>query len=354
MIEEKIMVQRTNQLNMNIDIIQKIQNHKGDDLSKKLYKLRLQYSMFEGEEEQADIVKTSEGAKQLINIVNQLSDSHFVLFGSGMGARWLISILDNIKWKCIIDNYPNKNILKGIPVIHYNKYKYQTGDLIVISSLDYYKDMKQQLLDSGIDEKYIINIADFSGPMYHNQYFDLQQLKPVDNEVFLDVGSYDGSTSVLFSEWNASKNAKIYAFEPDKDNIAKCNDNLQKCKCWTKLIKAGCWSKTTQLKFKSDGSCASKMDENGNIVVDVVDLDNVVKDERVTFIKMDIEGAEQEALMGAEKLISTYHPRMAISVYHRNDDIYEIPKMILEMDNSYTFYLRHYTFCDADTVLYAI
>ena len=71
--------------------------------------------------------------------------------------------------------------------------------------------MKQQLLDSGIDEKYIINIADFSGPMYHNQYFDLQQLKPVDNEVFLDVGSYDGSTSVLFSEWNASKNAKIYA-----------------------------------------------------------------------------------------------------------------------------------------------
>ena len=190
--------------------------------------------------------------------------------------------------------------------------------------------------------------------MYHNQYFDLQQLKPVDNEVFLDVGSYDGSTSVLFSEWNASKNAKIYAFEPDKDNIAKCNDNLQKCKCWTKLIKARCWSKTTQLKFKSDGSCASKMDENGNIVVDVVDLDNVVKDERVTFIKMDIEGAEQEALMGAEKLISTYHPRMAISVYHRNDDIYEIPKMILEMDNSYTFYLRHYTFCDADTVLYAI
>lgn len=68
MIEEKIMVQRTNQLNMNIDIIQKIQNHMGDDLSKKLYKLQLQYSMFEGEEEQADIVKTSEGAKQLINI----------------------------------------------------------------------------------------------------------------------------------------------------------------------------------------------------------------------------------------------------------------------------------------------
>lgn len=143
--------------------------------------------------------------------------------------------------------------------------------MIVISSLDYYKDMKQQLLDSGIDEKYIINIADFSGPMYHNQYFDLQQLKPVDNEVFLDVGSYDGSTSVLFIEWNASKNAKIYAFEPDKDNIAKCNDNLQKCKCWTKLIKAGCWSKTTQLKFKSDGSCASKMDENGNMIVAWID-----------------------------------------------------------------------------------
>lgn len=45
---------------------------------------------------------------------------------------------------------------------------------------------------------------------------------------------------------------------------------------------------------------------------------------------------------------------MAISIYHRNDDIYEIPKIILEMNNTYTFYLIHYTFCDADTVLYAV
>lgn len=348
------MVQRINRLNMNIDTIQKIQNHMGDALSKKLFKLRLQYSMFEGEDEQTDIVRTSEGARQIINVVNQYINANFVLFGSGMGARWLINILGNIKWKCIIDNYPNKNKLKGISVIRYNEYKYQTDDIIIISSLDYHKDMKQQLLKDGIDEKYIINIADFSRLMYCNQYFDLQQLKPIDNEVFCDVGSYDGTTAVLFSNWNPSKNAKIYAFEPDKDNFAKCNDNLLKCKCHTKLIKAGCWSKTTQLRFSADGSCASKMDENGNMVVDVVNLDDTIKDDIVTFIKMDIEGAEQEALIGARKIISTYHPRMAISIYHRNDDIYEIPKMILEMDNTYTFYLRHYTFCDADTVLYAI
>lgn len=67
--------------------------------------------------------------------------------------------------------------------------------------------------------------------------------------MFLDVGSYDGFTSVLFSKWNSDKNAKIYAFEPDKDNFSKCNDNLQECKCWTELIKAGCCSKTTQLKY---------------------------------------------------------------------------------------------------------
>lgn len=103
--------------------------------------------MFEGEEEQTNIVRTSEGAKQMINVVNQSDDSNFVLFGSGMGARWLINLLVDTRWKCIIDNFPDKKILKGIPVIQYNNYEYQAGDLIIISSLDYYKDMKQQLLD---------------------------------------------------------------------------------------------------------------------------------------------------------------------------------------------------------------
>ena len=348
------MVQRIDQLNINIDTIQSIESHMGDTLSKNLFKLRIQYSMLEGEYECADIVKTSDGAKKMMKTIDQFSNCNYVLFGSGMGARWLINILDNIEWKCIIDNYPSRDVLKGISVMRYNEYQYQEGDVIVVSSIDYCDEMKKQLLDDGIDEAFIVSIGDFARPMFHEQYFDLPQLRPLDNEVFLDVGSYDGSTSVLFSNWNKNKNTKIYAFEPDKNNWDKCRDNLRKCGCSTKLIEAGCWSKATQLRFDEDSSYASKIDENGKVVVDVVDLDSVVGDEKVTFIKMDVEGAEQQALMGAKNIISKYHPRMAISIYHRNDDIYEIPNIILEIDDSYTFYLRHYTFCDADTVLYAI
>lgn len=348
------MVHRINQLNMNIDTIQLILRHMGDDLSKKLFKLRLQYSMLEGEDECTEIVKTSEGAKQIIHDINQFEKCNFVLFGSGMGARWLINLLGDINWKCIIDNYPKENSLKGIPILQYNEYQYQEGDVIIISSLDYYIEMKQQLLDDEIDEKYIVNIGKYSSTMYKNQYFDLPQLQHVDEEVFLDVGSCNGFTSVLFSKWSNSRNSRIYAFEPDDDNYSKCKNNLEKCECWTKLIKAGCWNETTQLKFKANGSGSSKIDEEGTSIVNVVDLDSAIKDEKVTFIKMDIEGAEQNALIGSKKLITTYHPKMAICVYHCNDDIYEIPKMILDMDDSYTFYLRHYTFCDADTVLYAI
>lgn len=77
-------------------------------------------------------------------------------------------------------------------------------------------------------------------------------------------------------------------------------------------------------------------------------------EEKVTFIKMDVEGAELEALKGARKTIMKHHPRLAISIYHKPEDIWEIPAYILSLSEDYRFYIRHYQFSKNETILYAV
>lgn len=76
--------------------------------------------------------------------------------------------------------------------------------------------------------------------------------------------------------------------------------------------------------------------------------------EEPTFIKMDVEGAELSALKGAKKLIAKNHPKLAICLYHKPEDIYDIPIFIKQLDSSYKLYIRHYSNYITETVLYAI
>jgi len=79
-----------------------------------------------------------------------------------------------------------------------------------------------------------------------------------------------------------------------------------------------------------------------------------VSDEPVTYIKMDIEGAELNALKGAANTIKKNKPRLAICVYHKPEDILEIPVFLSELVPSYQFYLRHHSQYYIETVLYAV
>ena len=74
----------------------------------------------------------------------------------------------------------------------------------------------------------------------------------------------------------------------------------------------------------------------------------------VTFIKMDIEGSEYQAILGAEKMITSHKPKLAISVYHKPEDIWQLPLLIYRFNHEYKFYLRHYSFGNNETVLYAL
>ena len=86
--------------------------------------------------------------------------------------------------------------------------------------------------------------------------------------------------------------------------------------------------------------------------IETVALDDVLAVKRITFIKMDIEGAEYEALLGARKLIMENRPRMAISVHHKFEDFVTLADLVLSMHPDYRIAFRHYGFDDLETVMY--
>lgn len=183
------------------------------------------------------------------------------------------------------------------------------------------------------------------------QYFDT--LPPVKDEIFIDAGSYDGDTIREFIKWTNGQYKKIYAFEPNEDMAQVVEDYIQseQIKQITFVHKAT-WDKEENIRFINDAA-ASRIGEEGRISIQAIDIDSVVGDDKVTFIKMDVEGSELQSLKGAQKTIKQNKPRLAISVYHRPEDIVEIAEYILVLNPEYKFILRQYNSNFWETVLYA-
>lgn len=138
------------------------------------------------------------------------------------------------------------------------------------------------------------------------------------------------------------ENRMIYKLTGEKDKL----ENVL-------LYSKGLWDSEIELSFQETGSAGSKIGA-GAVTISTATIDGVVGDERVSFIKMDVEGAELEALYGAEQTIRRNHPKLAICVYHKPEDIVTIPRYILSLDGDYQLYLRHYSMNQSETVIYAI
>ncbi|MDR1616100.1 MAG: FkbM family methyltransferase [Syntrophomonadaceae bacterium] len=185
-------------------------------------------------------------------------------------------------------------------------------------------------------------------------YFDPDIVKLTKTEVFVDCGAYDGDTILTFIEKAGGKFHSAYGFEMDLGNFQSLQkavrpfDNILAIHC-------GCYSYNGVVKFSSESGPTSMIDENGDAAVKVCRLDDFMKDlARPTFIKMDIEGAELAALQGAEFIIRNYKPRLAICLYHKPDDIWEIPLYIKSLCPEYKLYIRAYSDLLIDFVLYAV
>ncbi|QOR62206.1 FkbM family methyltransferase [Sulfurovum sp. ST-21] len=182
------------------------------------------------------------------------------------------------------------------------------------------------------------------------QYFeDFLQLNP-NGESFADIGAFDGYTTKEFIK-RCPNYKKVFLFEPEEKNMETAKNELMSAYN-IQFFKLGLSDKKETLRFDVSGS-SSKISENGALTIHVDKLDDLINEE-VTFIKMDIEGYEQRAIKGAKKIIQKYHPRLAISVYHKKDDFWKIPKLILNIRNDYNIYLRHYTEGISETIMFFI
>jgi FkbM family methyltransferase len=183
------------------------------------------------------------------------------------------------------------------------------------------------------------------------------------NDVCVDAGAYNGDSAKLFLDKIGNNDGYVYSFEPNADNYERSTRNLGAYKNVT-VVQKGLWSFDTVLTFMPNaGDAAGSSFVLGSAAgaeyrVPVTSLDTFFKDtvdsKLPTYIKLDIEGAEKEALLGAADIIKRRKPKLAICVYHKPEDIYELPQTIIGIRNDYRFALRQHTYGYDDTVLYAI
>ncbi|MBD5096029.1 MAG: FkbM family methyltransferase [Lachnospiraceae bacterium] len=174
----------------------------------------------------------------------------------------------------------------------------------------------------------------------YDSYYDLDILQCDENEVIVDLGAYNGDSAIDYIK-NYQKYKRIYCYEITKSTVALLTENL---KDYTNIeIRNKGAGATNDIMYVSSSEASSAntatKEDNVGIPIEMVSIDEDIS-EPITLIKMDIEGAEQSALTGCRRHIIEEHPKLLICVYHNNEDIYKIPRMITEMRDDYKLYLR--------------
>jgi FkbM family methyltransferase len=186
-----------------------------------------------------------------------------------------------------------------------------------------------------------------------NPYFPKNLKKWNEPLNFIDCGAFDGDTLIEIQKENY-KIESAHAFEPDIKNykqLIKATKTISGVVSWP----CGVGDNNESIRFQTQNNMGSFVDANGNSVIQCVRLDDCLPHYIPNLIKMDIEGYELNALHGAETMLKTHMPGLAISVYHLPDDIWQIPLYLKEIyKDKAKFYLRNHSRTIADTILYVI
>ena len=345
-----------------------------DEESKRLFDARFMYFLNRNKEEfyeKLDRVLFSKSREYRSTLLEkyyvqnpQNKEKEIVVFGGGENGKTTVRSLQFLgkRINCICDN--NKELhgteYRGIPIHGFSYIEEECKDCVIIvaASQKYQSDIWNQLMDGGFLESNIL--MNHRGEIYCDipgQYFDLPQLFEVKKEeYFVDAGCFNGGTSMQCASVLGNDLKKIYAFEPNEDNCITCDKQLASIGCAYELYQAATWSAKAVLNFRANelAADASKVVMGGEITVLGESIDSKLSGRIATYIKLDVEGSELETLKGAVNTIKQYRPRLAISIYHKPEDIVLIPIFLEELGMDYKYYLRHYQTRMQESVLYAI
>ncbi len=287
--------------------------------------------------------------------VGRLDTDRAIIYGAGAVCETVIRICEsnNISVICICDNNPQKQMdgFKGFEVISpeemIQRYPHET---VIVSTLKH-RDEVIDILDPIYGDR-LVAFDDAVVKYQEEQYLERSIVEINDREIFVDAGAYDFENALSFIK--KSSMGMVYSFEADHRNINRFRSRIpSEYKDAIRIMPYGLWSKTGELNFVDEGSVGSRIsDDETGTRINVVSLDEAIK--KATFIKMDIEGAELEALKGSRSIIEQCHPKLAICIYHKPEDLIEIPCFIREIHPDYKLFVRHYSCTSAETVLYAI
>ena len=168
----------------------------------------------------------------------------------------------------------------------------------------------------------------------------LPLLKLGENEIYCDLGAYNGDTIKEFVQLANGNYRYIYAVEPEKRNFQKCVKN---CKNLDNIsfVNHAVWSHNTLADFQGKGGRQGSVSrENTGHCVPCISVDNLLEGKECTYLKFDVEGADFPAIRGADKTIKKFSPKIFTALYHHPYDYFEIPLYINEIYGGYDFYMR--------------
>ena len=342
-----------------------------DDLSRKIFEARMRVDLDGSEEDIRRIVDLSEQQGWLDALDDRIPA---ILRAMEEKPRKLVLYGTNVTGQAIAAHLNEKGVgsysfcgrrakefpdgLMEKPVISPEElFQHPDDHYVIISACESADEIAHILRENHFPREQILFAFKPADAVDH-QYFDFPALYRR-GTAFVDGGCLDCRTSYLFADWCEGGYSKIFAFEPDPRSIAICEKNLSSRALRDfHLIRAGLSDRDGEVSFRTGlYNCSHIASEDAGaedlVTVPVTTVDRTVGEERVGFIKMDIEGAEYEALHGAEQTILRDKPLMAISVYHRIGDMLAIMDYLHRLVPEYHFWLRHYSIGAADTVLYA-
>ncbi len=178
-------------------------------------------------------------------------------------------------------------------------------------------------------------------------------LKLGQNELYLDLGAYNGDTIDEFLHYSGGSYRKIVALEPNGKNYKKLSEHCLGMKN-TELWQLGAYSHNTILTFNNKAGRNSAISDSG-VQTHVAAVDTILCGAAATYIKADVEGADFETLIGAKNTLKNFKPKLNFSAYHRFEDIFRLPLLIKKLNPEYKIYLRHHPYIPAwDTNLYCV
>lgn len=219
------------------------------------------------------------------------------------------------------------------------------------------EDSKRELCEQ-LRWRYCLDYSALSTPLVSSDtYFPMDLLSAAADEVFVDCGSFDGESTRSFHDHWGGKFRRVFAFEPDPVNQKALVTNLRAMGLGDQVtvMPYAVGDRNDQVSFCCDGSMASHVTSSGaGSMVERRRLDDIEWPLLPTYIKMDVEGAELEALAGASELLRRHHPVLAICTYHRSVHLWQIPNLIRSITSDYQIFLRRYGEECWEGVCYAI